>query len=370
MKTPLALLALALAPTGATAAGPCWAYFGGYTGTKAGGQGVMVARFDAGQFTQPALAVKAKSPSFLCPSPDGTTLYAVGESGGKGEGGPVSAYRVDKTTGQLTLLNSLPSGGDGPCHVAVDAAGEYAVVTNYGGGSCALFKLGDSGRLVARTAFVQHPKPADANGRQDAAHAHCGRFDPTGRFVLVADLGLDEVRVYRLDRAAGTLAPAPPVKLPKGSGPRHLDLTPDGKTLFVNGELDSTVNVIKLDLARGESEVVQTLSTLPEKADAKGNTTAECRLHPSGKFVYVSNRGHDSIAGFKFDAGKLAPLGHATAGVKTPRNFNFDPSGRFLVVANQAGDDAVVFAVNADGGLTPTGVAVKVPAPVCVKFVE
>ena len=368
MKTALPLLILLIAAT-ASAADPSWAYFGGYTGGRTGGKGIMVSRFDAGKLTDPELAATVGSPSFLCPAPDGKTLYAVGESSGPApDGGPVYAFRVEKSTGKLTLINSLPSGGNGPCHVAVDPAGEFAVVANYGGGSAALFRLGANGRLVARTAFVQHARPANPKGRQNAPHAHCGRFDPTGRFVLVCDLGLDLVLVYRLDRATGTLTAAMPIILPPGSGPRHMDLTPDGKTLFVNGELNSTVNVIKLDLAGGKSEVAQTLSTLPKPTE--GNTTAECRLHPSGKFVYVSNRGHNSIACFTWEAGKLSPIGYATEGIKTPRNFNFDLSGQFLLVANQDGNDVVEFKIGESGLPKPTGVVVKTPAPVCVKFVE
>lgn len=366
-----ALTLLALAAASAAAADPGRAYFGGYTGPRTGGKGIYTATFDpaAGTLTKPELAVEVGSPSFFCPSPDGKTLYAIGEAAGKAkDGGPVYAYRIDPSTGKLTQLNKLTSGGNGPCHVAVDKKGEFAVVANYGGGSCAVFKLAADGSLAERTAFVQHKGGSGVDaGRQKAPHAHCGAFDPTGNYVLVADLGLDQILVYHLDRTTGHLTARPPIVMPPGSGPRHFELSPKADFAVVCGELDSTVNFVTLDLAAGTSSVTQSLSTLP--APVKGNSTAECRLHPSGKFVYVSNRGHNSIAAFKLDAGKLTAIGHATADIKIPRNFNFDPSGEFLLVANQDGNSVVVFKLGADGVPTPTGAKIDVPAPVCIKFV-
>ncbi len=367
---PRTLAALALMTlAGPALAGDYWVYFGGYTGGKAGGKGVMVSTFDpaAGTLSTPELAAEVGSPSFVCPSPDGTTLYVVGEAAGNAkDGGPVYAYRVNKQTGKLALLNRLTSGGSGPCHVAVDAKAEFLAVSNYGGGSTALFRLAKDGKLQERTAFIQHKGGGPNPARQKEPHAHCSAFDPTGNYVLTADLGLDQVLVRKLDRATGELTEADPITLPPGSGPRHFDVTPDGKTMVVCGELDSTVNLVALDLA-GKSTVLQSLSTLP--APTKGNSTAECRLHPSGKFVYVSNRGHNSVAAFALDAGKLTAIGHATAGIKVPRNFNLDPAGTFMLVANQDGDDVCVFKVGTDGVPTPTGVTVKTAAPVCVKFV-
>ena len=363
MRT-LCLLVLVTAPASAT--DPAWVYFGGPTNAKNGGKGIVVSRFDGGKLTDPELAFALGSPGFFCPAPDGNTLYSLGSI--KDRPDSLYALKVDPSTGHLSLVNSLPIGGNGPCHVSVDDAGEFAAVANYGDGSVALFRVGESGRLVARTAFVEHQGRGPNKQRQERSHAHCSRFDLTGQFLLVCDLGTDEVRVYRLNRATGTLTAAEPIKLPAGSGPRHMDLTPDGKTLFVNGELVSTVHVVRLDLAGGQSKVVQTLSTLPEPT--AGNTTAECRLHPSGKFVYVSNRGHDSIAAFKYDMGQLTPIGYAKAGIKIPRNFNFDPTGNFLLVANQNGNDVVVFKIGDDGLPTPTGVKVATPSPICVKFVR
>ena len=349
----------------APAADPVWAYFGGPTSAKNGGKGIVVSRFDAGKLGEPALAYEVGSPGFFCLSPDEKTLYTQGSA--KGRPDSLTALRVDKATGKLLLLNSLPIGGAGPCFVGVDAAGEFCAVANYGDGSVALFRLGESGRIVARTALVTHAGTGPNKERQERSHAHCCRFDATGQFLLVCDLGTDEVRVYRLNRAAGTLTAAAPIKMPPGSGPRHMDFTEDGKTLFVNGELDSTVNVVSLDLPGGQSKVVQSLSTLP--VPTPGNTTAECRVHPSGKTVYVSNRGHDSIAALKYDAGKLSTIGYAKDGIKVPRNFNFDPSGKYLIVANQNGNDVVVFAIGDDGLPVATGVKMATPSPICVKFV-
>jgi len=366
----LALLALLLVAQMAAAADAYWVYFGGYTGGKAGGKGVMVATMDVktGQLTKPVLAAEVGSPSFLAIAPNGQTLYAVGEGGGGKDGGPVYAFRIDPATGLLTKLNQLTSGGSGPCHVATDKAGRFAVVSNYGGGSFAVFSLNDDGSLMARTAFVQHEGKSVNPGNQEGPHAHCGAFDETGAFVFVADLGTDKVMIYRLDRATGGVAPhtTPFVAMPPGTGPRHFQIDPLNRRFFVCGEINSTVNVVTLDLAGGKTAVAQTLSTLPKPTP--GNSTAECLVHPSGKFVYVSNRGHNSIAAFKNADGQLTAVGHATAGIKTPRNFNIDPSGRWMLVASHDGDNVAVFSLGDDGLPKPTGVTVATPAPVCVKF--
>ena len=200
-------------------------------------------------------------------------------------------------------------------------------------------------------------------------HGHCGAFSPDGNTGYVVDLGTDHV--HRFTRAAGAelkldLTPSP-ITLPPGSGPRHIALDPDGKLAFVNGELDSTLNVVRLG-ADGKGEVVESASTLPGGKAVKGNSTAEVVRHPSGKFVYVSNRGHNSIAAFAWDGVKLKPLGHATESIKVPRNFNLSPDGDWMLVANQDGNDVAVFKVGADGLPTPTGTTVKVGKPVCVKF--
>ena len=353
--------------------GKYWVYFGTYTGGNAGSKGIYRCELDAGTgaMTEPVVAAEVGNPSFLAIHPKGTMLYAVGETTGKKEeGGGVYAFRIDPATGSLKRESIHTTIGAGPCHISTDPAGEYAVVANYGGGSTTLFKLKPDGNFAERSAFVQHKGKSVNPKRQEAPHAHCGFFDATGNYVLVADLGLDQVIVYRLDREQGSLKPVHAVKLPAGSGPRHFHLHPSNDLLFVCGELDSTVNVVRLTLEKDASEVVQSISTLPDAKPVPGNSTAEVRIHPSGGFVYVSNRGHNSIAAFSWDpvAMKLAPIGHATEDIKVPRNFNITPDGRYMLVASQDGDSIKAFEIVPTGLPKPTANQIKVPRPVCVKF--
>lgn len=341
-------------------------YFGGYTGGKSGGKGIMTADFDAatGKLGAATLAAEIGSPSFLCLHPNGKTLYAVGEGGGK-EGGPVVAFAV-QPDGKLTKKNQLLSGGSGPCHVSLDAAGKFAAVANYGGGSTAIFTLDDDGGLKERTAFVQHVGSSVDKARQTGPHGHCSFFDESGEFVLTADLGLDKVLVYKLNRADGSIATVGSIDLPPGSGPRHFHIAPGNKVAYICGEMTSTVHVASLDFANKAFKVTQTLSTLPEKTP--GNSTAECRLHPNGKFVYVSNRGHNSIAAFKLDDGKLTAIGHAKGAFRIPRNFNIDPTGKWMLVAGQESNNVEVLSIGEDGLPKATGTVIDTPSPVCIKF--
>jgi 6-phosphogluconolactonase len=345
-----------------------WVFFGTYTGGKS--KGIYRSEFDAktGALSPAELAAEMGSPSFLAIHPTNRFLYAVGEGGGK-EGGPVVAFALDPKTGALTKLNELTSGGAGPCHIAIDRAGQFAIVANYGGGSCAAFKLGEDGKLAARTSFIQHQGSSVNKSRQEAPHAHCGAFDRTGNYAFVVDLGLDRVFVYGLDRGIGVLRSYHAFKMPDGSGPRHIAVAPSNDMAYVCGELDSTVNVVKFDLAKGVSESVQSLSTLPQPVE--GNSTAECVLHPSGKYVYVSNRGHNSVAVFKVGSdGKLTAAGHITGDIKTPRNFNVDPTGKWMLIASQDADQVGTFEIDLTTGMAkPTKSVVAVGKPVCVKFV-
>lgn len=360
-----ALLALALA---APPGGQLWVFLGTYT-SPTGSKGIYRCEFDpnSGALSEPQLAAELASPSFVTLRPDGKVLYAVGETGGK-DGGGVFAFAVDAKSGNLTKLDQTTSGGPGPCHVVTSPDGSKLLVANYGGGSWKLFDLRPDGRFGPHHKFTQLSGSGPNKGRQEKPHAHCGAFGPDGTFYVV-DLGSD--RVWRNRLVAGTSAEKTdlmdPINLPPGSGPRHIALDPAGGWAFVNGELDSTVNVVRLG-ADGKAEVVQSLSTLPGGKPVPGNSTAEVVRHPSGKFVYVSNRGHNSIAAFAWDGQKLAPIGHATAGIKVPRNFNLTPDGAWMLVANQDGDDVAVFKVGADGLPKPTGTRVKVGKPVCVKF--
>lgn len=356
-----------------TQADKYWVYFGTYT-AKGGSKGIYRSEFDpkTGKLSEPEVAAELTNPTFLYFSPNGKFLYSVGEvsnTGGKKEGG-VHAFGVDASTGKLSKLNEQTSGGPGPCHVSTDAAGKNVVVANYGGGSSSIFPVKPDGSLGEASAFFQHEGSSVNKGRQSAPHAHCGFFDETGKFAFVADLGLDQVLIYKVDPETGKAEPNNPpfIKLPDGSGPRHLHIAPGNNLMFVNGELDSTVSVVKMQPENGRFAVTQTLSTLPEPTP--GNSTAEVRIHPSGKFVYVSNRGHNSIAAFSWDGDKLTPIGHITSeNVKIPRNFNIDPSGKWMLVASQDGDNIAVFAIDEKTGLAkPTGDKVDVPRPVCVKF--
>lgn len=352
-------------------------YVGTYTGPGRA-EGIGVFRVDAttGGLTHLHTTAGVDNPSFLALHPRGTVLYAVNETP-EAEGRPapgVSAFAIDPTSGRLTLLNRQPSHGTSPCYVSLDATGRYAFVANYGNGILAVYPLEADGRLGAASDVVQHAGSGPHPRRQLGPHAHSVRMDPTGGFVLACDLGMDEVLVYRLDAAAGRLIPhsPPAVATPPGSGPRHLAFHPAAPYLYVNNEIDSTVTAFAFSAAQGTLDPLQTLSTLPAGFSG-ANSTAQVAVHPSGKTVYVSNRGHDSIAVFGVDeaTGRLALQGHVPTQGQTPRNFNIDPRGTFLYAANQNSDSIVVFRIDeATGGLTPSGQVTPTPAPVCLVFRE
>ncbi len=368
------LLALAASGEAGAADGPktFWVFFGTYTNGKS--KGIYRSELDlaTGKLSAPVLVVETPSPSFLAIHPTGHFLYAVGEVNefkGK-KGGIVSAYALDGKTGALTLLNQQSSEGPGPCHVSVDPTGRTVMVANYGGGSVAAYAVGTDGKLSPATAFIQHKGKSADPARQEGPHGHSINADRTGKFAVAADLGLDQLLVYKLD-AKSTLTPhdPPATMLKPGSGPRHFAFHPIAPYAFSINELDSTLTVLAWDAAKGTLTPLQTLSTLPNPVP--GNSTAEVQVHPSGKFVYGSNRGHNSIAVFGFDAatGKLTAAGHQGAGIKTPRNFGIDPTGTFLLVANQDGDSVLVFRIDPKtGALTPTENKIEIGAPVCLKF--
>ena len=350
-------------------------YIGTYTGEKS--KGIYVSRFDpaTGRLTPPELAVATPSPSFLALHPGGSFLYAAGENtrlGGKPVGA-VSAFRRDAKTGQLTYLNRQSSGGAGPCHLAVDPTGKCLLVANYGDGSIAALAIRADGTLAEPGTIIQHQGSSLNPGRQAGPHAHFIIPDPANRFALTCDLGLDQVLVYQLDAAKATLtANDPPFAAVKpGSGPRHLAFHPSGRFVFLINEMGSTLTVFAYDANRGVLKELQTISTLP-KGFSGNSTCAEVQVHPSGKFVYGSNRGHDSIAVFGFDAasGKLTCLEHQPTQGKTPRHFALDPAGKWLLAENQDSDNIVVLRVDSKTGrLRPAGQTVSVGSPVCAVFV-
>lgn len=351
-----------------------WVYLGTYTGGKS--KGIYRCEFDTatGKLSEPALAAETSNPSFLALHPNQRYLYAVGEDSrfaGK-PSGAVTAFALDAKSGELKQLNQKPSGGAAPCHLIVDQGGKHVLVANYSGGNAAVLAIDDEGRLGERTAFVQHTGKGDDPRRQEAPHAHCINLDAANRFAFVADLGLDRVFIYRYDADKGTLAKnePPAVKVASKSGPRHFALHPSGRYAYVINEMASTITAMTYDAEKGSLTPIQTLSTLPKGYD-KETTTAEVQVHPSGKLVYGSNRGHDSIAIFTIDenSGKLTAAGHQAEGIKTPRSFSIDPTGRFMLVANQDGDSVLVFRINPEtGALQATDEKIEVGKPVCVQF--
>jgi 6-phosphogluconolactonase len=355
--------------------GKLWVYAGTYTGGKSKGIYRLELDLASGKLSAATLAGKAVNPSFLAIHPSGRFLYSVDEISNfhGARVGALSAFAIDPKTGNLTLLNQQSSGGAGPCHVTVDRAGKHVMAANYGGGSAVVAALNPDGQLGPQTAFVQHKGTGPDKARQEGPHAHSINLDAANRFAFVADLGLDRVFVSRYDAAKGTLTPndPPAAVLAPGSGPRHFAFHPDGRHAYVINEMKLTVTAFDYDPAKGVLTTIQTESTLPKGTPwSKDYSTAEVQVHPSGKFLYGSNRGHDSIAIFTIDAaGKLTPAGHQSHQVKTPRNFGIDPTGRYLLVANQGASTIVVFRIDPQtGALTPTGSVAQVPVPVCVRF--
>jgi 6-phosphogluconolactonase len=349
-------------------------YFGTYTSRgEDSSKGIYrsVLDLETGRLANPVLVAEARNPSFLEIHPDGKFLYAVSESGGAGS---VSAYAIDRGTGGLKLLNQQSSGGAGPCHVSIDHAGGNVLVANYGSGSVSVIPIKSDGRLGEPTGFVQHAGSSVNLRRQKGPHAHSINVSPDDRFAFVADLGIDKIMIYRLDVEKGTIVANSPAfaKVKPGAGPRHFAFAPNGKFAYVINELDCTVTAFAYEPASGALTEIQTITTLPNGFDGS-NSCAEVRVHPSGKFLYGSNRGHDSIVVYRVDSAKgtLTFVEHERADIKTPRNFNIDPMGRFCLVANQGGDSVVVFRIDREtGALEPTGHKISIARPVCVRFLR
>jgi 6-phosphogluconolactonase len=372
----LVILATFLAATLASAADFGYlVYVGTYTDKDS--KGIYAFRFDpaSGESESIGLAAETQNPSFLAAGPNEKFLYAVNEidifSGAMT--GAISAFAIDKDSGKLTLLQQISSLGAGPAHLSLDQTDQYVLVANYDSGNIAVFPIEKDGRLGSRTAFVQHVGSSVNKERQSTPHAHEIQTSIDNQFVLTADLGLDKLLIYRFDAKTGSLTPnSPPfVKVSPGSGPRHFAIAPSGKFVYLVNELSSTVTVFSYDAASGKLHQEQTISTLPQ--DFRGeNTTAEIEVDAAGKFLYVSNRGDDSIAMFAIDShnGKLSFLKRVPTGGKTPRHFSLDPTGRWLFVENQDSGTVNLFSVDpANGRLTVTSHGWKVPSPVCLVFV-
>ncbi len=349
-------------------------YVGTYTRTES--KGIYVYRMDeaTGELSYLSHATGIENPTFLAIHPNSRYLYAVSEVpeyAGRSSGA-IMAYYIEEGTGGLTYINERPTGGPGPCHVAVDATGRFALVANYLGGSVCVLPIGDNGSLGKATDFVQHEGSSVDPRRQGEPHAHSVNIDDSNKYVFVADLGTDKVVTYLLDAEKGKLTPNDVsfTKLHDGAGPRHLAFHPNGKSAYLINELDSTITAFALDSDRGALDEIQTLPTLPE--DFSGTShCADIHVSPSGSFLYGSNRGHDSIAIYSIDggSGKLTFLGHEPTGGRTPRNFAIDPTGAFLLAANQDSGSIVTFRIDGDTGLlSATGASAAVPMPVCLKF--
>jgi len=352
------------------------AYVGTYT-SKTGSKGIYSYRFDTttGRLTDGAVAAETADPSFVAADASGKFLYAVNEVGEfQGQkSGAVSAFSIDQTTAKLTLLNQVASKGAGTCYVSLDKTGKFVLVASYDSGNVAVFPVQKDGSLGAATALVQHTGTGADKERQEGPHAHWIEVSPDNRFALAVDLGLDEILVYKFDASKGTLTPNDPpfIKLAPRSGPRHITFHPNGKFVFLTSELNSTVTALSYDAKKGVLRALGTLSTLPKEASGH-NDTAEIAVSPSGKFLYVSNRGHDSIALFAIDPaqGTLTWTGDFSTRGRTPRHFTIDPSGEFLLAENHESNTIVIFKIDpTTGGLTPTGQTVENPAPVDITFV-
>jgi len=351
------------------------AYVGTYTG--GGSRGIYAFAFDTdtGDTGTVRLVAGSQNPSFLALHPKAKVIYAVNELDEvEGEpGGGLSAFAI-LDDGSLQILNQVSTVGGSPCHLAVTPGGGAVLVANYGGGSVVSYRLEADGRIGSRASFVQHRGSSVDPARQTGPHAHGVHLDPAGRFAFVPDLGLDQVRVYRVDPATGVLTPHEPASasLDPGSGPRHVALHPDGTFAWALNELRSTVTAFRLDSRAGVLTPVATVSTLPKEYRGN-NSTAEIMVHPRGRFLYASNRGHDSVAVFVIDpkTGELDPVQHQPTGGRTPRNFNLTPDGRWLLAAGQGSDNVTVFQVDeTTGRLRRHGAGVVVPSPVCLVFVE
>jgi 6-phosphogluconolactonase len=351
-------------------------YVGTYTENGSKSKGIYAYRYDAAtqEITSLGLAAETTNPSWVALHPNGRFLYAVNEVKNfkAPNSGGVSAFSIDRATGKLTFLNEVSSRGADPCYITVSQTGKHVLVANYTGGSIAVFRVLADGKLGEASTFIQHTGHSLNPKRQEAAHAHSIDLSPDERFAFVDDLGLDQLLVYKFDKSKGTLKPnsRPFATLDAGAGPRHFALHPSGSFAYVISEMASTVTAFSIDLKAGTLNRLQTISALPE--DFKGeNDDAEIAVQPSGKFLYASNRGHDSITVFAIDPAKgtLTLVEHAPTQGKTPRSFEIDPTGTLLLAENQESNNIVIFRIDQNTGkLTATGKVLEVGQPVCVKF--
>jgi 6-phosphogluconolactonase len=354
-----------------------YVYVGTYTrGGKSKGIYTLKMNMKTGELTPSGVAEGIENPSFLEIHPSGKYLYAVSEIAdfeGQKAGG-VHAFKINRKDGSLKLINQQSSVGPGPCHLTIDSTGKNVLVANYGGGSVACLPISAAGGLQEAASFIQHEGSSVNPRRQSGPHAHSINVSPDNGFAVAADLGLDKLLVYAFDASKGKLTPNDPpfAKVEPGSGPRHFQFHPRGKFAYVINEMNLTVNAFSYNADKGELTTIQTISTIPD-ADRKqrGLSTAEVRVHPSGKFLYGSNRGHDTIVAYRInqDTGKLTLIENESTQGKTPRNFFIDPTGAYLLAENQSSDNIVVFRIDQESGeLTATGHVAEIPSPVCIRM--
>ena len=339
------------------------------------GTGIDIFQFELdlkdGSMSKPTLAAQLKNPSFVAIHPNHKFLYSVSET----DKGRIVAFSIDAKTGLLTQLNSQPAGGAGPCHLVVDKMGKAVLAANYSSGSCTSIPINADGSLAKPSSVHQHDGKSINPGNQQGPHAHSFNLDKANKFAFCADLGIDKIMVYRFDADTGKLTPHDPPAFvtPPGTGPRHFAFHPDGKKAYINGEINMTLIACDYDAEKGVLTKKQIISTLPKEEKRKNGSTAEVVVHPSGKFVYVSNRDpYHSIAIFSIDqkTGELNAISHESRGVRQPRNFAIEPTGQFLLVANQGSNSVISFRIDQKTGeLTPTGSRVEVGnGPCCVRF--
>jgi 6-phosphogluconolactonase len=349
-------------------------YVGTYTSGKSEGIYFYSLNLASGELTRISTTKNVKDPSYLAIAPNRRRLYAVNEVedfGGK-KSGALSGFDIDQRTGSLRLLNQQPSLGGAPCYVVVDRTGRFVLVANYFGGNVAVLPIRRDGSLGEASDMKQDSGSSINAERQEGPHAHCIVLDPTNRFAYLCDLGTDKIMIFKFDARRGKLIPArmPWVQMKPGAGPRHLTFHPQADYAYVINELHATVTAFARDRVQGGLKEVQTVATLP--SDFSGaNTSADIHVSPNGRFLYCSNRGHDSIAAFRIDArnGKLTFIAHQSSGGKAPRNFAIDPTGAFLLAANQNSGNIVSFRLDRKTGrLSATGHVAEVPSPVCLKF--
>jgi 6-phosphogluconolactonase len=343
-----------------------------YVGTFTSGaaEGIYLCGFDAstGNVTLSEVYKGVDNPNFLRKSPDGKYLYAVTRSPGAVDplGGSVNAYRITQR-GRLEFINKQSSLGNGPCYVDISPDGRWLAIANYGGGSVVVYPLSEDGAIMPSSSLVKHRGSGPHPTRQKTAYAHSIRFSKDGNTLYAADLGIDQLLIYQLDKETGMLTPArqPHVAMPPGSGPRHFVFTSNEDVCYVANELNSTISV--LESKNGILEVIQTLSTLPTGFKNE-NSVADIHLSRDEKFVYVSNRGHQSLAVFERTSdGKLIHRQNVPVQGDWPRNFAIDPSGKYLLVANQNSNNITVFELR-NGVPVFTGNEINLPSPVCIEF--